>query len=80
MHSVLAVSGAHLAYKLPDTTGVEIAASRHYLHAIRGVQDSLASEQMDDKSYIQRLLLIVSFLCQYEVSGCAQVPSQPNMP
>lgn len=52
MHSVLAVSGAHLAYKLPGTTGVEIAAGRHYLRAIRGVQDTLASEHMNDKSCI----------------------------
>ncbi|KAM5363442.1 hypothetical protein ACJZ2D_012009 [Fusarium nematophilum] len=67
MHSVLAVGGAHLAYKLPDAVNVENATSRHYLHAIRGVRETISSGQVDDKNSIQRLTLILSFLCQYEV-------------
>lgn len=67
LHSVLAVSGAHLAYKLPEPTHVELATNRHYLHAIRGVQETINSGQLDDKSVIQRLALVLAFLCQYEV-------------
>jgi hypothetical protein len=67
LHSVLAVSGAHLTYKLPEPTHVELATNRHYLHAIRGVQETISSDQLDDKDVIQRLALVLAFLCQYEV-------------
>lgn len=67
LHSVLAVSGAHLAYKLPEPTHVELATNRHYLHAIRGVQETIRSNQLNDEYAIQRLALVLAFLCQYEV-------------
>ncbi|KAM6515573.1 hypothetical protein FSOLCH5_009798 [Fusarium solani] len=67
MHSVLAVSGAHLAYKLQNAASVETATSRHYLHTLRGVQEMIASGQVDERRSIQRLTLILAFLCQYEV-------------
>lgn len=67
LHSVLAVSGAHLAYKLPEATAVELATHRHYLRAIRGVQETISRDQLDDKYAIQRLSLVLAFLCQYEV-------------
>lgn len=67
LHSVLAVSGAHLAYKLPEPKDVELATNRHYLHALRGVQETISSDQLNDEYAIQRLGLVLAFLCQYEV-------------
>lgn len=68
MHSVLAVSGAHLSFRLQDAVDVEMAARKHYVFAIRGVQQAITGGQVKDKSDILRLLLVTSFLSQYEVS------------
>lgn len=68
MHSVLAVSGAHLSFRLQDATDVEMATRKHYLLAIRGVQEVIGAGQVIDKSDVLRLLLAISFLSQYEVS------------
>jgi len=53
--------------KLPEPMHVELATNRHYLHAIRGVRETISSGQLDDKYAIQRLALVLAFLCQYEV-------------
>ncbi|EMT72573.1 Transcriptional activator protein UGA3 [Fusarium odoratissimum] len=67
MHSVLAVSGAHLSFRLQVAVDVEMAARKHYVFAIRGVQQVITSDQVKDKSDILRLLLVTSFLSQYEI-------------
>ncbi|CZR46053.1 uncharacterized protein FPRO_11500 [Fusarium proliferatum ET1] len=67
MHSVLAVSGAHLSFRLQDATDVEMATLNHYILAIRGVQEVIGAGQVIDKSDVLRLLLAISFLSQYEI-------------
>ncbi|EXM12820.1 hypothetical protein V3481_004062 [Fusarium oxysporum f. sp. vasinfectum] len=67
MHSVLAVSGAHLSFRLQDAVDVEISARKHYVLAISGVQQVINGDQVKDKLDILRLLLVTSFLSQYEI-------------
>ncbi|PHH81760.1 hypothetical protein CDD82_7930 [Ophiocordyceps australis] len=71
MHAVLAVSGAHLSYKLPDAAETELATRRHYLRALNGLQHVIASGRVEENRDMQSLLLTLAFLCQYEVLSTA---------
>ena len=70
MHSILATSAAHLSYKLGDGGNpviVEAAMRKHYLEVVRDLQHDIASCHLRDGRCISQLLLILAFLCHYEV-------------
>ncbi|PSN61021.1 hypothetical protein BS50DRAFT_639694 [Corynespora cassiicola Philippines] len=73
MHAVLAVSGAHLSHKLVGSASVEQATYKHYSFVLRKLRQDIAHGCSNDMNEIIRLLLVLAFLCQYEIlAGSAQ--------
>lgn len=66
MHAVLAVSGSHLSFRLPESTSLQLATRKHYVQVLRGVQAliSAGTSSVDDGI----LPLVIALLCEYEVS------------
>ncbi|KAF2098755.1 hypothetical protein NA57DRAFT_75993 [Rhizodiscina lignyota] len=67
MHSVLALSGAHLAFKQDLDASIQSATLRHYSEVIRGLRTEVGSLHMKDARGTLRLLLISIMVCHYEV-------------
>jgi hypothetical protein len=68
MHSLLALSGAHLSHKHPSNTAVSIATRMHYAKMLKGVKKTVADVQDDDVEMRQRLLHVMLVACCFEVS------------
>lgn len=68
MHGLLAVSGAHMAYRENDKTEVAEAAILHYTLLLRQLRAELSSLREHDSEKMERLLRVLLILCQYEVS------------
>jgi hypothetical protein len=71
MHSILALSGAHLSYRSQNNIEIQQATCRHYSSAVRtlrriSVDESLLRETL----VLLRIMLTVMILCHYEV--CCQ--------
>jgi hypothetical protein len=68
MHSILALSGSHLTFKLQGNMEIQNATSRHYSLVLRTLhsvfQDAIT---LNDPAMIMRLLLMMMILCHYEV-------------
>lgn len=68
MHGLLALSGAHLAYKVPDSTEVASATRMHYWKMISGLRSELSNLEDDQLEKRERLLRVLMVACHYEVS------------
>jgi hypothetical protein len=71
MHSLLALSGAHLSHKDPANTAVSVATRMHYAKMLQGVQRAVADVEVEDFETKQRLLQVMLVACCYEVRGRA---------
>lgn len=69
MHAVLAVSGAHLSHKLAGIASVEQATYKHYSYVLRRLRQDIGHGPPGDMQHTVRLLLVLAFLCQYEVGS-----------
>ncbi|OJD11808.1 hypothetical protein AJ78_07490 [Emergomyces pasteurianus Ep9510] len=68
MHSVLAVSGSHLSFKVENNIEVEQATSQHYSLALRCLQSIIKNDSLlQDPHMLLRVVLVMIFLCHYEV-------------
>jgi hypothetical protein len=68
MHGLLAVSGAHLAYKEPGSLEIANATWQHYSKLISGLRTEFALLQHDDMERMERLLSVLMVASHYEVS------------
>ena len=68
MHSMLALSGAHLAFNEPDNVEIATATRLHYSRLISGLRQEFALLQEDDAERKERLLRVLMVMCHYEVS------------
>jgi hypothetical protein len=71
MHSLLALSGAHLSHKDPANIAVSLATRKHYAKMLKGVQRAVADVEDDDFETRQRLLHVMLVACCFEVRGRA---------
>ena len=68
MHSVLALGGAHLSYRLQDNSEIQWATCRHYLLALRTLRRISEDEALlCEPLVLLRAILTVMILCHYEV-------------
>jgi hypothetical protein len=67
MHALLAVSGAHLAYRVADDPSLSSATAQHYSRLVSGLRVEFGSLRDDDVEKKERLLRILLVLCHYEV-------------
>ena len=72
MHGLLAVSGAHMAYREKDKTDVAEAAGLHYTLLLSRLRVEISSLREDDSEKMESLLRVLLILCQYEVSIASQ--------
>lgn len=68
MHGLLALIGAHLAYKEPASTEVAIATRMHYSKMISGLRSEFINLQDGQIEKKERLLRVLMMACHYEVS------------
>lgn len=68
MHGLLALSGAHLAYKEPASTEVVSATRMHYAKMISGLRSEFINLQDGQLEKGERLLPVLMMACHYEVS------------
>ncbi|KAF1812578.1 hypothetical protein P152DRAFT_397202 [Eremomyces bilateralis CBS 781.70] len=70
MHSVLALSGTHLAFQRDSDVRIQTATWQHYSVVVRGLRSELGSLGSDDFQKTLSLLLVLIVLCHYElISG-----------
>ncbi|PGG99042.1 hypothetical protein GX51_06458 [Blastomyces parvus] len=70
MHSVLAVSGSHLSFKMDNdnSSEVERATRQHYSLALRCLHKIIKDDALSQNPHmVLRVVLIMIFLCHYEV-------------
>lgn len=68
MHSLLALSGAHLASKVPDSPDFSRATRIHYSKLIGGLRNEFSGLEDGDLCNKERLLRLLMVACHYEVS------------
>lgn len=72
MHTMLALSGAHLGFK-QSTNEITRATWGHYLLVIRSIREEVGNTGLQhDPAKTVRLLLVLVMLCHYEVRHCSQ--------
>jgi hypothetical protein len=68
MHSILALSGAHLSYRSQENITIQQATCRHYSLAVRTLRRISEDENLLRKPLVLlRVILTVMILCHYEV-------------
>lgn len=68
MHSLLALSGAHLSASDPSSGEVARATGLHYSSLIRGLRSEFAGLGEHDLGKKERLLRLLMVACHFEVS------------
>uniref|UniRef100_A0A0B7K5X0 Uncharacterized protein n=1 Tax=Bionectria ochroleuca TaxID=29856 RepID=A0A0B7K5X0_BIOOC len=66
MHSLLALSGTHLAYKQGSDHGILHATALHYSKALSGLRHEFAHLHDGTSPQEPRLLLVLMMICHYE--------------
>lgn len=69
MHSLLALSGAHLSSKEPENIELARAADMHYSKLLHGLRREFSTLQEEDLRKKERLLRLLMVACHYEVSS-----------
>lgn len=78
MHSILALSGSHLSYKLNWNIEIHLATGNHYALALRSIHDITSSQTLLRDPFIKlRLTLCILILCWYEVCSRYTVKHTP---
>lgn len=68
MHSILALSGAHLSYQSQENIAIQQATCRHYCFAVRTLRRISEDESLlREPLVLLRVMLTVMILCHYEV-------------
>jgi hypothetical protein len=68
MHSILALGGAHLSYRLQGNIDIQQATCRHYSVAVRTLHCISEDEPLlREPLALLRVILTVIILCHYEV-------------
>lgn len=67
MHSVLALSGTHLAYRKGSDSCVQTATLQHYSTAISGLRTSFTTFKSGNVQETVKLLLVLLVVCHYEI-------------
>lgn len=70
MHSVLALSGAHLSHTSGGNLDIQLATRQHYSLLLRNLRSAFAGESSahEDVRRTLRLLLVLAVVCHIEVS------------
>ena len=69
MNGILALSGGHLLYKLPENRAIQQATSRHYSLALQSLQQVLNDgSTLLEPLVLVRVALLIVILFHYEVS------------
>lgn len=68
MHALLAVSGAHLTYREPDSVELAAATELHYSRLVAQLRFEFSHLRENDIEKQERLLRVLLVACHYEVS------------